>query len=148
MGKPKAIVCDIDGVCLDSSLIFKELFDLKLKGDAKWDYFREHCNGPRVSKIENSRILINNANNCAHIIFSTARNEKCREATEQRLLSDGFFFEKIYMRSQNDYRESKDVKKDHLLEIMKSYDILAFIDDDLTNCEMAKELGILTLRKV
>ena len=31
---------------------------------------------------------------------------------------------------------------------MESYDIIAFIDDDLANCEMAKELGILALRKV
>ena len=33
-------------------------------------------------------------------------------------------------------------------EIMKEFDVIAFIDDDLQNCEMAKELEILSLRRV
>ena len=56
MEKPKAIVLDVDGVCLDSSAIIKELFELKLKGDAKWDYFREHCNGD--SKTNKERLTL------------------------------------------------------------------------------------------
>lgn len=148
MEKPKAIVLDVDGVCLDSSTILKELFDLKLKGDAKWDYFREHCNGNRVNIIESSHNFINNVYKYAHVILSTARNEKCREATEKRLKNNGFLFNELYMRSQDDYSLASEVKKNHLLKIMESYDIIAFIDDDLANCEMAKELGILALRKV
>ena len=31
---------------------------------------------------------------------------------------------------------------------MKEYDIVMFVDDDLSNCEMAKELGVLALRKI
>ena len=148
MEKPKAIVLDVDGVCLDSSKIIEELFELKLKGDTKWDYFREHCNGDRVKTIESSRNFMNNMYKCTYIILSTARNEKCKEATEKRLKNDGFLFNELYMRSQDDYSLASEVKKNHLLKIMESYDIIAFIDDDLANGEMAKELGILALRKV
>ena len=148
MEKPKAIVLDVDGVCLDSSKIIEELFELKLKGDAKWDYFREHCNGDRVEVINSTRSFINNVYPRCRIILSTARNEKCKESTKQRLEDEGFLFDELYMRPENDYSPASEIKRNHLLEIIKSYDILAFIDDDLTNCEMAKELGILTLRKV
>ena len=148
MEKPKAIVLDVDGVCLDSSAIIKELFDLELKGDAKWDYFREHCNGDRVKVINSTRLFINDIYPKCQIILSTARNEKCREATEKRLREDNFIFDELYMRPQNDYSLAPEIKRNHLLKIMESYDIIAFIDDDLANCEMAKELGILALRKV
>ena len=148
MEKPKAIVLDVDGVCLDSSAVLKELFDLKLKGDAKWDYFREHCNGDRVKLINSTRLFINNLYPRCRIILSTARNEKCRESTEQRLENEGFLFDKLYMRPQNDYSLAYEIKKKHLLKIMESYDIVAFVDDDLANCEMAKELGILALKKI
>lgn len=148
MKKPKAIVLDVDGVCLDSSAILKELFDLKLKGDAKWDYFREHCNGDRVKTIESSRKFINNVYKNAHIILSTARNEKCRKETEIRLENNYFLYDELYMRPQNDYSPAPEIKRSHLLKLMESYDIIAFVDDDLANCEMAKELGILALRKV
>jgi hypothetical protein len=52
------------------------------------------------------------------------------------------------MRRDNDFRPSHEVKKEHLEQIMQEYNIIAFIDDDLSNCQMAKELGIFTLRKV
>ena len=148
MEKPKAIVLDVDGVCLDSSKIIEELFELKLKGDAKWDYFREHCNGDRVEVINSTRLFINNIYPRCQIILSTARNEKCRKETEMRLENDYFMYDELYMRPKNDYSPAPKIKRNHLLKIMESYDIIAFVDDDLANCEMAKELGILALRKV
>ena len=124
MEKPKAIVLDVDGVCLDSSAVIKELFDLELKGDAKWDYFREHCNGDKVKTIESSREFM--ANVCyfnVYIILSTARNEKCREATEKRLREDNFIFDELYMRPQNDYSLAPEIKRNHLLKIMLLQDL-------------------------
>lgn len=146
--KEKAIVLDVDGVCLDSSKIIEELFELKLKGDTKWDYFREHCNGDRVKVINSTRSFINNVYSRCRIILSTARNEKCKESTKQRLEGEGFLFDELYMRPENDYSPASEIKRKHLLKIMEFYDIVAFVDDDLANCEMAKELGILALRKV
>ena len=50
----KAVVFDIDGVLLDTEYIFREILDLKLKGDAKWDYFIGHCNSDRTKPIESA----------------------------------------------------------------------------------------------
>ena len=52
------------------------------------------------------------------------------------------------MRKDGDYRPSAEVKRDHLKEIMKKYKVTLFIDDEIENCEMAKELGITALRRV
>ena len=146
----RAIIFDLDGVLFDTSHIFKKLYELDLKGDAKWDYFHEHCNSDEVKLIPGVRkffSVIYNDPSLA-IIISTARNEKVRKETETKLLEHGIIFDELYMRRDKDYRPSPEVKRDHLQEIMKSYEILVFIDDDITNCDMAKELGILALRKV
>ena len=148
MTKRKAVVLDIDGVILKSSIIFKEIYDLQLRGDAVWDYFHEHCNSPRVVVLENIKPFIQSLGKDITVILSTARNEKCREATEKRLHEEGFHYEALYMRSRNDYRLSHEVKKDHLQEISKNYDIVAFVDDELLNCQMAEKEGILALRRV
>ena len=52
------------------------------------------------------------------------------------------------MRKDGDLRPSDRVKKEHLQDIMEHYDVTLFIDDDLSTCEMAKELGVLALRRV
>ena len=81
-------------------------------------------------------------------VISTARNEKCRFQTSKKLWQYKIGFEEMYMRALNDYREAEEVKKEHLIQIKEKYDIVCFIDDDLGNCEMAKDLGILALRVV
>ncbi len=151
--KRKAIVCDIDGVLLNSQFIIEEIFKLGLKGDEKWEYFYEHCNSDRVLKMKGAIELFrqfSNSGNAPYIFFSTARNEKCKEATLNKLWEEGFIIpdDAIFMRSYYDRRSAYEVKREHLIEIMKDYDIIAFIDDDIENCEMAKSLGILSLRRV
>lgn len=151
--KRKAIVCDIDGVLLDSSHIMQETEDLELYGDLKWDYFYNHCNDVyNVKVIENGKNFYNliryGVNPDVCFIFSTARNEKCSDDTLKRLAFENIFCDKIYMRKQNDLRPANEVKREHLLKIMEEFDVIAFIDDDIDNCNMAKELGILALRRV
>ena len=142
-----AIVVDIDGVLLDTSNIFKELLELKLTGDSKWDYFYKYCNTEKIPFIEGTLNLLRSLHGI-HIFLSTARNERCRKETEQKLLESYVSYCKLLMRRDNDFRPSHEVKKEHLEQIMQEYNIIAFIDDDLSNCQMAKELGIFTLRKV
>lgn len=146
----KAIVFDIDNVLLDSKFIIQEIFDSKLKGSEKWDYFYAHCNDEKISANPSFLFLINELIDRTNItiFLSTARREECRKETEQKLLDVGFDFFYMYMRNPNDFRPAPEVKLDHLQEIQKSYDILFFIDDDLNNCEMAKKLGITALRKI
>ena len=168
--KRKAIVCDIDGVLLQTDFILQEIFELGLKGEDKWEYFYNNCNSDRVKVIEETKRFLDTIDSGYYvakeniidgfdsytycdrqkyvIIISTARNEKCREATEDKLFDEHIGFDKMYMRKQGDLRSACEVKRDHLLKIMKEFDIVAFIDDDLENCEMAKSLGVLSLRRV
>lgn len=151
MQKEKTVVFDVDGVLLKTDYIFEEIFKLKLKGDAKWDYFREHCNSERTEPFKDIvNLWYKLAIGYRKVFISTARNEKCREATHTKLWNCGFIIpeECLLMRKDKDYRSAVEVKKEHLFKIMENYDIVAFIDDDLANCEMAKELGILALRRV
>lgn len=146
--REQAIVLDVDGVILDSSKVFEELFKRKLKGDEKWEYFRENCNGSDVIFIKNSLKFTQALNKEVKIILLTARNEKCREATETRLKAENFKWDELYMRPENNYEESDILKNKILFELTEIYDIIAFIDDELSNCEAAKNLGILALRKI
>ena len=159
--KRKAIVCDIDGVLLNSSHIMQEAEDLELYGDLKWDYFYNHCNDVEV--IEETKVFIDSFVHATYevevepnvitidsvtLIVSTARNEKCRVETIDKLARHEIFFNRMYMRKQDDRRPASEVKREHLLQIMEEFDVIAFIDDDIENCEMAKSLGVLALRRV
>ena len=152
MQKEKAIVFDCDGVLLNTEFIFKEILELNLKGDAKWDYFMNNCNSDRVKAIPKALDLFFKLLGIPsiHLFVSTARNENCRKETYHKLLKECFIIpeQNLFMRKNGDYRSSQEVKKEHLIEISKSYDIITFVDDELANCEMAKNLKILALRKV
>lgn len=148
MDKEKAIVLDIDGVILDSAIILKEIYNLELRGDEMWSYFHENCNSSRVTFIKSIFPFLNSFKASIYVILSTARNEKCRKGTEERLHNEGFPYDLLYMRKDGDYRPSDEVKKDHLKTISQKFEIVAFIDDDLSNCQMAEREGIFALRKV
>lgn len=152
MGKRKAVVLDVDGVILDSAFLFDEIFQLKLKGDAMWDYFHDHCNGERVKLIKECKGLLATLYVLKRyidldIILLTSRNNKVEKETESKL-KEFMYFDKLIMRPDGDYRESHVLKKEELEKLQKEYIVLFFVDDDLKNCEAAKELGIYSLRKV
>ena len=148
MNQQSAIVLDIDGVILDTLHVHKDIMSLNLKGDEKWEYFYNNCNSDTVTVIHGIKEFLNMFYNKCSVILSTARNDKCKEGTERKLRRHGIIFQDLYMRKNGDLRSSSEVKREHLTEIMKNYNILVFIDDELSNCEMAKELGIFSLRKV
>lgn len=149
----RAIILDVDGVILDSAFLFEEIFKLGLKGNDMWNYFHEHCNSDRVQLIPNFYSfyvpLYSMAENIkAKIILLTSRNESVREETKKKLRKEGFFYDELYMRPNKDYREAHILKKETLQELKNKYNIIMYVDDDLKNCEVAKELGIYSLRKV
>ena len=149
--KKKAIVCDIDGVVLDTQFILDEIHELGLKGEEKWEYFYENCNSDRVKAIETTKnfyTTIRYEINDLWCISSTARNEKCSDATLKKLAREKIVFDRSYWRKDGDLRPACEVKREYLLQIMEEFDVIAFIDDDLQNCKMAKSLGILSLRRV
>ena len=145
--KPKAIVLDVDNVILDSDFILQEIHELGLKDDEMWEYFHTNCNSDRVQLMQGIKEFIRSFSD-VKLIISTARSEKVRPQTVRKLTKHKIFFDEMYMRDYHDLSPASCVKREHLERIMKDYDIIAFIDDDLTNCQMAKELGILSLRRV
>jgi len=148
--KRKAIVIDIDNCVLDTQFILDEIHKFGLKGEEKWEYFYKNCNSDRVTLMSGIKDMLGEMYWDTPIIISTARNEKCKEATLNKLWKEGFIIpdDAIFMRSYYDLRPASEVKREHLIEIMKEFDVIAFIDDDIDNCEMAKELGILSLRRM
>ena len=151
--RSKCIVLDIDGVILDTSFLFKEIMDLGLKGDAKWDYFHKECNTDRVKLVPGFadfflHLYDLKLSSNIDFILLTSRNEKVRKGTEFKLRLEGVFFDKLIMRPETDYTEASLLKKEALQNIQKEYNIIMYVDDDLKNCEVAKELGIYSLRRV
>ena len=145
--KNKCVVFDIDGTLLKSAFILNELLEKNLKGKAKWDYFYAHCNSDKVKVVPCMREIIKELVIKGYVpILSTARNEHNREATIEKLHKEGIIFKELYMRQDGDYRPSAEVKKEHLISISEKYDIKFFMDDDVSNINMAKELGIGTIQ--
>lgn len=146
--KQRCIVCDIDGVILFSEFIFEDILKLGLKGDDKWAYFDANCNSDRVELMNGIKLLLRSFGDNVVTVVSTARSERVRFQTAKKLWKYKIGFEEMYMRALDDYRDAREVKKDHLLKIMDNYEVVCFIDDDLGNCQMARDLGILALRRV
>ena len=151
--KEKAIICDIDGVILDSSQVFKEIEELGLKGDAKWDYFDWHANGLRVfTNKEMVELIYTYYCVGITIVFLTARSERIKNLTAFRLYQDFKLYDcelenfDLLMRSEGDYSPSAEVKEKHLMELKKKYEILCAFDDDESNCEMFRKNNILTFK--
>ena len=154
--KEKAIICDIDGVILDSSQVFKEIEEQGLTGDAKWEYFDRHANGLHVYPEKRMIKIIHSFYQQGYkIIFSTARSERIKMETSCRLVSDfqyyepkGAFEAKLLMRPIGDYSPSAEIKEKHLEDIKKEYDIVCSFDDDDSNCAMFERNKILTFKVV
>jgi predicted secreted acid phosphatase len=144
----EAIILDIDGVILDTRVILKEILEKKLHGDEMWDYFYQNCNSSRILLMKNIIPFLDCLDPSVCVILSTARNEKCRKETAEKLNKEGIAYDILYMRKNGDLRPSSEVKKDHIKLIKKEFEIVAFIDDDLSNCKMAEAEGLLALRKV
>ena len=152
--KPKAIICDVDGVLLDTSRIIKEIHERKLKGDEKWDFFHKYANHPDYAiKNEDMFNLINFfLENGFYVFLLTARQEKIHSDTISYLWTGDVKLElfkgkaNLIMRPDDNKMQACDLKEMQLKELQKDYDIRLAIDDDLQNCKMFEKNGILTLR--
>ena len=132
------------GVIVD----LKDNIEVKLCNQILWAYFDANCNSDKVELMSGIKQFLRSFSDNVVTVISTARSERLRHQTAKKLWQYKIGFEEMYMRRIDDYREAKEVKREHLLQIMDNYEVVCFIDDDLGNCEMARDLGILALRRV
>lgn len=150
--KQKAIICDIDGVLLDTEHIFEQIEKAGLSGSEKWDYFNRHANDYDVEIDPRVVEMLDVLSKDFQIIFMTARSEEIWKQTRAKiaqaigLYSSSIFNFDLAMRGQNDKRTSAEVKADLLKKAQRFFDIVFAIDDDSENCEMFAQNGILTLQ--
>lgn len=153
MVRQLAIICDIDGVLLDTEHIFKKIDELGLTGSSKWEYFNRHANGLEVEADGRVVAILSAFANVGYkIIFVTARSVEIWKHTRAKIdliigqYSDFIFPYELAMRGVTDYRSSEEVKQDILNDISSDYDIICAIDDDAKNCEMFVKNKILTMQ--
>jgi len=150
--KKRAIICDIDGVLLDTKHIFENIEKYELTGDDKWDYFNRHANDYDVEIDSRIVEMLDALSKDYKIVFMTARSFEIHKQTRAKiaqaigLYSGSIFDYEIIMRRIDDFRASDEVKEGMLKYIQKLYDVVFAIDDESPNCEMFKQNGILTLQ--
>jgi len=130
-----------------------------------WDKYHERRKfySPRIYKVIQPVVDIVNGiyqTKKCKVIFITARENTCNGKIllntyrfirkHFKCFDDVYDFNrkyKLYMREENDYRPSSEVKKDIIeREILPKYIPVIAIDDDIRNIQMYNDLGILTLQ--
>ena len=149
----KAIICDIDGVLLETKHIFEEIEKANLTGASKWDYFNRRANDHDVEvDTRVIEILETFANQGYKILFVTARSAEIWKQTRAKIdMAIGQYAQNIFeyslaMRGTDDFNASDCVKAELLQQIQEKYDVLFAIDDDESNCDMFRKNNILTLQ--
>ena len=148
--KKKAIICDIDGCLLKTGHIINEAEEKGLKDSEKWAYFQRKAND--IYEVEfnfNLGDLLEALNKQGYkIILSTARSSEIRSQTIRRLklhLSCDF---ELYMRDYDDVAPAPKVKKKHLKEIQKKYEVYLAIDDEDKNLDMFSSNGLYVMKSI
>jgi predicted secreted acid phosphatase len=141
--KKRAIIVDIDGCMLDDRNILQHL-PAQANDREGWNAFNKH-----LWKCEPIRYMFDIVNSYkGHVIFVTAR--ECFQhvlAVTNESLNEVDYNYSLFMREENDYRPSNEVKKDIYDNYIKDNYIIDFaIDDREENIKMWQSLGIPTLQ--
>ena len=132
------IIFDVDGTLMDISHR-KKFVESKPKD---WDSFREQTpNDTPFTEIFAVAIALQKAGH--RIIISSGRNRSQRGITLKQLMGNGLVFEKIYMRSDTDYRSDVIVKRE-MLDKMRAngYDPKMVFDDRDAVVQMWRDAGL------
>jgi 3-deoxy-D-manno-octulosonate 8-phosphate phosphatase KdsC-like HAD superfamily phosphatase len=146
--KKKAIICDIDGCLLDTAIIHKEIEQKDLIGAQKWAYFERFANNiDKVSFNYNLGIALEAlAKVGINIILLTARSESIRKSTARRLDMQLNCKYKLVMRNFGDEDTPRVIKKRHLENILKEYEVILAIDDEDENLKMFSAMGLFVMK--
>lgn len=151
--KDKCIIVDIDGtIALDKH---GEIIPTDFTREG-WNEFHKHMDmydSDRFIPIWSTINLVEQFEvynyDDIYTFFVTARedtgNGKIRANTFEFLEKHfiNVFENQLYMRAENDFRSSAEVKRDILLhDILPNYDVLLAVDDEEDNIKMFQSLGI------
>lgn len=148
INKPLAVIFDIDGVLVDSSYIEKQARKSKVN---VYDYFKTHLE--ESSKYGNKPItdmFESYCNNPGYKVFIiTSRLESIRKETEYQLkLISNCRYDGLFMREDDDFKQSQEIKKEHLKELQKNFNVVLVIDDEDSNIRMYRRNGVKYVIKV
>ena len=142
---PKCIIVDIDGTTslingrspYDDSKIYTDkpnqyVIDIIKRFKSFYDFETMESDGEISNKI----------------IFMSGRMDKCREQTEKWLKDNNVYYDFLYMRKTDDFRQDSIVKKELFEEHVKDkYYVEAWFDDrDQVVKMIREELGLLCLQ--
>ena len=152
--KEKAIVVDIDGVLLDVSLLYKQIENLGLEGQAKWNFFHENANNPKYAvKVDKFFNLVNMYVQAGYkIIVLTSRRDLIGKSTLHYLLNGDVkldnLTEMVSRPANKEGTPSYLYKKEEIQKLHKRYDIELILDDEYANCAIFRQLGFTVLRVI
>lgn len=139
----KAILCDIDGVLLDSTAAIQIQQNKLAQGvpqEESWQYYYDNLH--LCIKNEWCYRLIESLARDYKIIFLTARDEQARKDTVPFLKFNTKVDYELYMRPHGVVDTDTSIKHKILNELMTKYEFIFAIDDRKDNCEMYRMLGI------
>lgn len=153
--KQKAIICDIDGVLLETEHIFDRIKRAGLQGSDKWKFFNRHANDFDVEIDSRVVEMLEALSKQGYkIIFLTSRSGEIYKQTRAKIATAiGLYAQTVFdyiliMRKYRDLRSSVEVKAEWLKEIQQEFDVIFAIDDEDENCEMFAQNGIMTLQVI
>lgn len=147
--KQDAIIVDLDRTLVDSSVRTK-MYTLS---NGKLDFDNLHKGILEFDKIDDSvddmvysiEECYEKDRNTLNIIFLSGRNNNAYDETWEFLNKRWYKYheeKELILRETNDYRPNHEFKKEHLLQLNEKYNIIMFIDDDISCCAEAMKIGI------
>ena len=139
--KEDAYIFDIDGTLSDITHRLKYI-----KNTPKdWKLFFENIgkDKPKFDVINTLHQLRGDMYDGYKIVLATGRHEKYREVTKKWLSDNNVFYDDLFMRKDDDFREDSIIKEEMYHEKIKPrYDIIGVFDDRTRVVEMWRRIGL------
>lgn len=132
--KPKCIVID-----MDSTMCFNT---------TKRPWYGEGAAEGMINDIPNTGVvmLIKELQKSFPIIVVTGRDTSQAAVTKQWLANQGIAPTQYYFRTEGDFRKGTEVKRENILQVLETYDIVSIFEDCEPIVEMFREMGLTVLQ--
>jgi len=143
--KQKAIICDIDGVLLDTDHIFERIEKAGLTGDAKWDFFNRHANDHDV-EVDSRIVELLEA--FANQGFRIEKQTRAKIELAIARYSESIFDFLLIMRPSRNVDSAEVMKESWLHLLREKYNVMFAIDDNDENCKMFAKNNVLVMKSL